>query len=72
MNMAKKNIEAGLQVALLLRKLGYKQRILCYTGPNYLESNKDKFRKAGLNDVMVTSTQAHAASWAKFENLSLT
>jgi len=64
----KLNIEAGLELAVLLRSepFNYTQPILCYTGNIHLMENRKKFQAVGLTNVYVSSTYQDAASWARF------
>jgi len=63
----KPNIEAGLDLARALQKLGYKQGILCFTGPTYLKPNQEKFKAAGLHNVYATARGIEAENFAKFK-----
>jgi len=65
----KRNIEAGLQLAQLLKKLNYNQGILCFTGSQYLIKNQEKFKNAGLTNVYATCIRDEAQLFAKFEGL---
>jgi len=66
----KKNIEAGLQVATLLKEeFKYVQPILCYTGGAFLKSNREKFIKANLLNVFATDDPVDAVIWAKFQGV---
>lgn len=63
----KKDIEAGIKVAALLKNdFKYVKPILCYTGSYYLKSNREKFLKANLGNVFATDEQVDAVIWAKF------
>jgi len=70
--MEKKNIEAGIQVAKLLKdECKYAKPILCYTGSAFLKSNREKLVQNKLMNVFATDEVVDAVIWAKFQGVPI-
>jgi len=63
------NFEAGIEVVKVLAKLEYKAPILCYTGPRFLQKNRQRFQEEKLDNVFATDKPEIALAWAEFAEI---